>query len=438
MVLKMLGAAVNTLLPPKYYVHACLAVLLIVIFHAFAQGRRTNRERDMHARVVLVTGGFTPLGLTLLQNLAERGAHIIALAPKPIDNPEIEILISLLRSSTNNEQVYAEECDLTSPASIRSFCTRFLTGKETRIDAIVFAHEYPLIGSVLASQDLVALREASTRGVLGHFLDLDPLAPRSYLVAPVERDIRIINVVNPFYAAAAVRYSPSQVPSATSSTFQHEGWRSLQTIILTRHLQREGPPPGADGNTVHVASDKMQKSNIVAVSVCPGISRADTIAPLFDADGFRHRTIHGLMSYLLLQPLLRILTKSPTSAVQSVLHVLFLPTPFKRVAQSPSTGTRTSSSDTMREVLKAGALYRECAVVHVRMPVLEHAPSSNNAGDSKDTTMIEDRELGGVHLGQVVWEAFEADLKEWEKQSVPSSEKRGTDNDEPSVDAPSS
>ncbi|KAI6099286.1 hypothetical protein EDD16DRAFT_1659363 [Pisolithus croceorrhizus] len=442
MVLKMLGAAVNTLLPPKYYVHACLAVLLIVIFHAFAQGRRTNRERDMHARVVLVTGGFTPLGLTLLQNLAERGAHIIALAPKPIDNPEIEILISLLRSSTNNEQVYAEECDLTSPASIRSFCTRFLTGKETRIDAIVFAHEYPLIGSVLASQDLVALGRRRQEASLATFLILTLLLP-VLLVAPVERDIRIINVVNPFYAAAAVRYSPSQVPSATSSTFQHEGWRSLQTIILTRHLQRvldalpsEGPPPGADGNTVHVASDKMQKSNIVAVSVCPGISRADTIAPLFDADGFRHRTIHGLMSYLLLQPLLRILTKSPTSAVQSVLHVLFLPTPFKRVAQSRNTGIRTSGSDTMREVLKGGALYRECAVVHVRMPVLENAPSSNNAGDSKDTTMIEDRELGGVHLGQVVWEAFEADLKEWEKRSVPSSEKQGTDNDEPSVDTP--
>lgn len=442
MVLKMLGAAVNTLLPSKYYVHACLSVLLIVAVHAFAQGRRTSRERDMHARVVLVTGGFTPLGLTLLQNLAERGAHIIALAPKPIDSPEIEILISLLRSSTNNEQVYAEECDLTSPASIRSFCTRFQTGKETRIDAIVFAHEYPLIGSAPAFEDPVALRRRRQEASLATFLILTLLLP-VLLVAPVERDIRIINVVNPFYAAAAIRYSHSQVPPATSSLFQQEGWRSLQTIILTRHLQRVldalpsgGPPPETDGNTVHVVSGKVQKSNIVAVSVCPGISRADTIAPLFNADGFRRRTIHGLMLYLLLQPLLRILTKSPTSAVQSVLHALFLPTPFKRIAQSPSTGTQTSGSDTVREVLKAGALYRECAVVHVRIPTLESASSSNNDKDPKDTTMLDDRELGGVHLGQRVWETFEAGLKEWEKQPVPS-EKRGTDNDDASVDTPS-
>lgn len=442
MVLKMLGAAVNTLLPPKYYVHACLSVLLIVVVHALAQGRRTNRERDMHARVVLVTGGFTPLGLTLLQNLAERGAHIIALAPKPIDDPEIEILISLLRSTTNNEQVYAEECDLTSPTSIRSFCTRFLTGKENRIDAIVFAHEYPHIGSFLAFEDPVKLEKRRQEASLATFLILTLLLP-VLLVAPAERDIRIINVVNPFYSAAAVTYSPSQVPPAASSIFQQEGRRSLQTIIFTRHLQRVldalpsgGPPPGADGHTVHVVSGKVQKSNIVAVSVCPGISRSDIIAPLFNAGGFRRRSTGGLILYLVLQPLLRILTKSSTSAVQSVLHVLFLPTPFKGIAQSSSAGTRTSGGDTVQEVLKAGALYRECAVVNIRIPVLENASPSSDQGDPKDTVMVDDRELGGIHLGQAVWEVFEADLKEWEKQSVPSSEKQGTDNDKPSVDTP--
>ncbi|KAI6046247.1 hypothetical protein EDC04DRAFT_2887935 [Pisolithus marmoratus] len=176
-------------------------------------------------------------------------------------------------------------------------------------------------------------------------------------------------------------------------------------------------------------SGKVQKSSIVAVSVCSGISRADTIAPLFNADGF-HCSIGHPSRYLLLQPLLRILTKSPTSTVQSVLHDLFLPTPFKRITQSSSTGTRTSGSDTAQVVLKAGALYRECAVVSVRIPLLESASSTNDRGDPKDTTMIDERELGGIHLGQAVWEVFEARLKEWEKQSVLSSEKQG---DEPPV-----
>ena len=55
MVLKMLGAVANTLLPSSYYVHAFVSIIAIVVVHAFAQGRPTNRERDMHACVVLVT-----------------------------------------------------------------------------------------------------------------------------------------------------------------------------------------------------------------------------------------------------------------------------------------------------------------------------------------------------------------------------------------------
>ncbi|KAL4068708.1 hypothetical protein V8B97DRAFT_1872909 [Scleroderma yunnanense] len=425
MVLKILGATVNTLLPSEYYIHALVSVLLIAVVHAFAQGRRTSRERDMHARVVLVTGGFTPLGLTLLQNLAERGAHIIALSPKPVDDPETDILVSLLRSTTNNQQIYAEECDLTSPASVRSFCTRFLTGKETRLDAIIFAHEYQHIGSVLSREDPAELHGRRQEASLATFLILTLLLP-VLLVAPAERDIRIINVLNPFYAAATITYSPSQPPAVNASTLQQEGRRSLQMAIFTRHLQRVldalpsgGQVPRTEENTIPVVSEKLQKSNIVAVSVCPGISRADTIAPLLSAQKIHGQSRRGFILYIILQPLLRILTKSPTSAVQSVLHVLFLPTPFKKVMQS-------SDKDSMQEVLKAGALYRECAVVDVRIPASASVPSGSDSEDRNNTSIIDDGEFGGVRLGESVWEAFELGLKEWEKTSTPSSEKQGS------------
>lgn len=55
MVLKILGVVANSLLSSSHYVHVIISILAIVIVHAFAQGRTTNRERDMHARVVLVT-----------------------------------------------------------------------------------------------------------------------------------------------------------------------------------------------------------------------------------------------------------------------------------------------------------------------------------------------------------------------------------------------
>ncbi|KAK7058077.1 hypothetical protein R3P38DRAFT_2844279 [Favolaschia claudopus] len=80
----------------------------------------------MHGRVVLVvlTGGLTPVGLTLLKHLAQRGAHVIALTPHPVDDEHIATYIDLLRSTTSNENFYAEQCDLSSSPSIHAFTSR--------------------------------------------------------------------------------------------------------------------------------------------------------------------------------------------------------------------------------------------------------------------------------------------------------------------------
>jgi hypothetical protein len=63
--------------------------------------------------------------------------------------------------------------------------------------------------------------------------------------------------------------------------------------VFTRHLQRvldalpsDSQIPQTDevsASTVLVVNEKTQRSNIVVVSVSPGISRSDTIAPLLSA-----------------------------------------------------------------------------------------------------------------------------------------------------------
>ena len=83
---------------------------------------------------------------------------------------------------------------------------------------------------------------------------------------------------------------------------------------------------------------------------------------------------------MVLYPLLWLLAKSPTAALQSVLHVLFLPTPFKRALAQVTAATDPSSQtpkpkqdidDSMpEEVLKPGALYRECSIVTLQLPPL--------------------------------------------------------------------
>ncbi|KAK7058074.1 hypothetical protein R3P38DRAFT_3169577 [Favolaschia claudopus] len=126
--------------PKEYKVHVVTALiaLLRLATRRISQDRQKTRERDMHGR-----GAFTPVVLTFLEHLAQRGAHVIALTPHPVDAEHIATYLDLLRSTTSNENIYAERCDLAS----------WLPRANTALH-------------------------------------------RAMLTVPVERDIRIVNVVN--------------------------------------------------------------------------------------------------------------------------------------------------------------------------------------------------------------------------------------------------
>ncbi|KAJ3756819.1 hypothetical protein EV360DRAFT_95550 [Lentinula raphanica] len=461
MVLNILEILGTKYFPTQYTVHIVALIAAIFALRAYSQGRATNRERDLHARTILITGGLTPFTLTLIHELATRGAHIIALSPHPIDSPRVSLIIDALRTTTSNEHIYAEQCDLLSPASIQLFCKRFLTGEVKRLDALLFTHEYPHIGSLRRLRSKSKAEEDTQRVQLSlaSFLLTALLLP-SLLTAPTERDIRIINVVNRFYAAASspsfssTLYHPistSETP-AIKSIFLAESLRSLRTIILTRHLQRildalpaaHIPKTDSQSTAIPVVNPDSQKSNIVAVTVSPGISRADTIARILNADwtsSSGYSTL-GTLLYLLFLPLLQITTKSSVAAVQSVLHALFLPTPFKLLSQQTPKTQSPPFTDSPEEVLKPGAVYAECAVVKLRVPSppLEEETEDGDekrkkeiqekgkgkskekgktkALDRETMDLPDDGELGGELAGRRVWEAYEAALAAWEKENM--------------------
>jgi len=136
-----------------------------------------------------------------------------------------------------------------------------------------------------------------------------------------------------------------------------------------------------------------------------------------------------LHSYILLLPLLHISTKSPKAAIQSILHALFLPTPFKVLSHTLSSDDATPNASQKsnaenvpiptaaphrspnlihEEILKPGALYAECAVVNLDIAL----------PDQDQDQMTDDREYGGEVVGRGVWEAYEAALKVWDKGGV--------------------
>jgi hypothetical protein len=171
----------------------------------------------------------------------------------------------------------------------------------------------------------------------------------------------------------------------------------------------------------------------------------------------------GLIRYLVSQPFLRVFTKSPTAAIQSILHILFLPTPFKVLSESKSVSMSTTTSKSnstpsastfnvdgasktasllhipKEEVLVPGALYADCAVVVnltvkldiQQMQVNDEVKAETSTSTNKEKRREEvielpdDGEYGGELAGRLVWEAYEAGLKVWEKENPRPVEEEG-------------
>jgi hypothetical protein len=54
MALHIFSTIISTI-PSSYYFPAVVTILLLAITRAYTQGRRTNRDRNLHARTVIVT-----------------------------------------------------------------------------------------------------------------------------------------------------------------------------------------------------------------------------------------------------------------------------------------------------------------------------------------------------------------------------------------------
>ncbi|KAJ1025987.1 hypothetical protein NDA18_003647 [Ustilago nuda] len=292
---------------------------------------------DLHGRVILVaSGAFTPLGVVTISALAHRGAQIIALTPD-ISSPEVVQLIHLIRDSTQNELVYAEQCDIGSLESISAFAALWNSGDKKQPEGVRRLDGLLLLPPTRDQLDRVQLPTISAQKprrrdavyqlhVLSRFHLINSLLS-SLLILPREREIRIVSVMSPFYAAGLSHFdllppsAPSNKPSNTAQNLDKMaessysaliGAASLRWYALTLELQRrldllaEADPrprtklPGIDvqhvksaaaattgnskgGETVQekAAQRMKQHSNINIINVCPGFERTADIIDTF-------------------------------------------------------------------------------------------------------------------------------------------------------------
>ncbi len=87
---------------------AAAAVGVVALAKVYFGGRRNGSERNMHGKVVLVTGGTSGVGAAAALELARRGAQVVLLTRQPASAPAGVELVDELRARAGHEMVYAE------------------------------------------------------------------------------------------------------------------------------------------------------------------------------------------------------------------------------------------------------------------------------------------------------------------------------------------
>ncbi|KAJ4359039.1 hypothetical protein N0V95_002501 [Ascochyta clinopodiicola] len=300
---------------PLLKVVSVLGVLYLLKW--FFNGATNYSERNMHSKVVMVTGGTAGIGAEVVKGLASRGAQIILLVQQPLSDPFLVDYIEDLRTQSGNELITAEHVDLTSLHSIRVFATKWVdNAPPRRLDTIILCANTmtPMGGKPAITED--GLESTWGLNYMANFHLLSILSP-ALRAQPPDRDLRIIfstcsaylggklpdfdakpSANKPKGAAEQSEFMPSSV-YATSKL-------ALMTfaVAFQKHLN------------AYVRPDK-KPMNARVIMVDPGWTRTPGMR--------RHLTfgtLWGLALYLIMWPVWWLLLKSADQGAQTILYAV--------------------------------------------------------------------------------------------------------------------
>ncbi len=316
---------------------------VVVATKFYCSGASNSSERSMHGRVVMITGGTSGIGAAVALDLAKRGAHIVLLTAQPPSDPFVEDYVEELRALAGHGLVYAEQVDLTSLHSIRTFATKWIDSLPVRrLDMVVLCAAVDGVQRTDArtGKPLVPARGVATAdgierawmvNYLANFHLLGLLSP-ALRSQPFDRDVRIIIPTCSAYIGSAPLVavgdastaakkskrkkvsSAATAPTPADDTPDIPDWTparayarsKLALMVFARSFQK------------HVDAHKRPDglpSNVRVLLVDPGLSRTP---------GFRRWLTGGsllglVLVYVLLYPMWWLLVKSADDGAQSVL-----------------------------------------------------------------------------------------------------------------------
>ncbi|KAK9453553.1 hypothetical protein V1511DRAFT_462534 [Dipodascopsis uninucleata] len=311
----------------------------------YFSGTQNTWERDMHGRVIIITGGTSGIGAVVAEDLARKGAQLVLLV-KSLSDSWLVDYIADLRERTENYMIYAEEADLTSLYSIRRFATKWLDNSPPRRIDMVICCAGKMEPAFKERQTTIEGYEKQWMiNYLGHYHLLTLLSP-ALRVQPPDRDVRVILTS---CATNTLAELDEKDPGFTNKVYPVQApWRvfgsaKLALLLFVKEFQKtldEYKRPDNHENKVRV------------FAVDPGFVRTATMRNFLTCG-----SLWGLFIYILLYPLVWIILKSPVDGAQSILHVAY-------------------SADCARS--KGGCLYREC----------QEAPRLSLRGEVEDGGLI--------------------------------------------------
>jgi NAD(P)-dependent dehydrogenase (short-subunit alcohol dehydrogenase family) len=167
-------------------------VSILVLTKIYTSGATNPAERDMHGKVILMTGGTSGVGARVAHNLAARGAQLVLLTKTAASDPFLADFIQDLRDRHNNQLIYTEQVDLSSLHSIRKFATKWIdNAPPRRLDMIVLCAATLTPSGSPRKETEEGVEETWMVNFLSNFHLLGILSP-AIRAQPFDRDVRVI------------------------------------------------------------------------------------------------------------------------------------------------------------------------------------------------------------------------------------------------------
>ncbi|KAL4955112.1 hypothetical protein BDW69DRAFT_127325 [Aspergillus filifer] len=323
-------------------------VLLVAALKYYFGGARNGSERVMHSKVVMVTGGTSGIGATVVYELASRGAQIILLTQHEQNDIFLIDYIEDLRRSTGNQLIYAEQVDLSSLHSIRTFATKWIDNVPARrLDMLLlFANTAsPTPNKPKATID--GVNEEWQVNYLANFHLLSILSP-ALRAQPAHRDTRVIMTTCSSYIGApkidftqldndTIAYAVPAGTATETANGKTQRTTAPKKPAVSKQTKRQTPARnktktkknifGLSKLALMIFANSFQKHlnafkrpdgqppSVRVILVDPGLTRTPGTRRWLTGG-----SLWGLLLYLLTWPLWWLVLKSPQQGAQSILY----------------------------------------------------------------------------------------------------------------------